>query len=102
MFPSPAMVKGSVERILIRDEKETSMAVEDDVIRAAASLEDVVAFPLRTIDASGDGLATTSSTRGGETGSVTRTAQQTIREVLGWRYRDNDVKGFLAALSKSF
>src|SRR4030095_1819311 len=39
------------------------------------------------------------SLRGGSIGSL---AERTIREVIGWRYRRSDSKGFVAALSKTF
>src|SRR6202011_6104735 len=34
--------------------------------------------------------------------SLQGVAQNTIRQLLGWRYRSDDTKGFLAALGKTF
>jgi hypothetical protein len=79
--------------------------LEKQVERAVDSFEDAVSFPILTTDA---GIPTSNgsggsrggvSLRGGSIGSL---AERTIREVIGWRYRRSDSKGFVAALSKTF
>src|SRR5829696_2264436 len=77
-----------------------TMADIDDLVSAA---EDAVTFPILTTavngsnghSRNGDGPA------GAGGGSLTRQAQGAIRDLLGWRYRADDPKGFLAALSKA-
>jgi hypothetical protein len=78
------------------------MPPSNDAGDARKALDDAVTFPFRTIEVASGGGSTKESARGNGTGSLTRTAQETIRSVLGWRYRGDDVKGFLAALGKSF
>ena len=80
------------------------MPTEQDIKNFTATVEDAVTYPILTRDASDypssrNGSSTTS--RNGST-SLTGTAQQTIRDVIGWRYRFGDTKGFLAALDKAF
>jgi hypothetical protein len=61
-------------------------------------VEEAVAFPLLTYDTS----RPRGKPNGGSTASTTSIAQQTVRNVLGWRYRDDDARGFTAALGKAF
>ena len=74
---------------------------DDNINRIANNVEDAVTFPILTRETSGVGGG---YSNGGAApgGSLTSVARQTLREVLGWRYRDQDSKGFLAALKKSF
>lgn len=66
-------------------------------------VEDAVTYPILTKEVNGYG----SGGRNGEAsglsggGSLTRSAQGAIRDLLGWRYRADDPKGFLAALNKA-
>lgn len=61
------------------------------------TIEEVVAFPLLTHEAS---RARRSSSAVAST-SNTAIAQQTVHDALGWRYRQDDPRGFVAALSKA-
>ena len=63
------------------------------------TVEEAVTFPLLTYDTS---RTRAPSTNGGNASSTTSIAQQTVRNVLGWRYRDDDARGFTAALAKAF
>ena len=76
------------------------MAAIDSVTRA---VEDAVTYPILTKEVNGYGgrrrNGEASDSLGG--GSLTRTAQGAIRDLLGWRYRADDPKGFLAALKKA-
>jgi hypothetical protein len=65
------------------------------------AVEDAVTWPILTkeINGNGGGSRNGDSATGG--GSLTRTAQGAIRDLLGWRYRADDPKGFLAALNKA-
>ena len=67
------------------------------------NVEDALTFPILTkeVDGLGGGADLTRTGIPGGT-SLGRLAQDTIRGVLGWRYRADDVKGFTAALTKSF
>jgi hypothetical protein len=80
------------------------MPTEQDIKNFTATVEDAVTYPILTRETSGYGSngssASTASGAGG--GSQGKLAQQTIREVLGWRFRAGDTKGFLAALNKAF
>ncbi|RJQ76029.1 hypothetical protein D5S17_19315 [Pseudonocardiaceae bacterium YIM PH 21723] len=56
------------------------------------------AFPILTRDVSK--VSSTSNNRG--EGELGRLAQDTISNVLGWKFREGDTKGFLSALTGSF
>jgi hypothetical protein len=77
--------------------------VTTDLTQVTDAIEEVVAHPILTKGV--NGYAGTS--RYGESvgapwgGSLTRTAQGAIRDLLGWRYRADDPKGFVVALSKA-
>lgn len=68
--------------------------------RFTKRLEDPSPFPILTQDV--DSLSTGVPRTDGTAGSPTRIASDAIRQVLGWRYRVEDLKGFQAALNKSF
>ena len=75
------------------------MAEIDDLVGAA---EDAVRYPILTKEVNGSGRSSRSGDgSGGAGGSLTRTAQGAIRDLLGWRYRADDPRGFLAALNKA-
>ncbi len=81
------------------------MATEQDFQSIKNSVEEVVTYPVLTretqgLDASGGGGGGYDSS-GYPGDSLTRTAQQTLRDLLGWRVRSDDPKGFLAALNKT-
>jgi hypothetical protein len=83
------------------------MPTEQDVKKFTATVEEAVTYPILTQETSGYGTGGDGNGGAGAAGStaatsLTRTAQQTIRQVLGWRYRAEDQKGFLAALTKAF
>ena len=75
-----------------------------DISQITRSVEDAVTFPILTKEvdgyAAGAGDLSWTGAPGGS--SIGRLARETIRGVLGWRYRSNDYKGFVAALSKTF
>ena len=74
-----------------------------DIKEIVGLAEDAVTFPILTKEVSGsprsgrngDGSDSSSG------GSLTRTARGAIRDLLGWRYRADDPKGFIAALNKA-
>ena len=78
-----------------------------EVRKLTGVLEEAVTFPFPTKGVNGYGSGSradgSSGTAGGAAGggSLTRTAQGAIRDLLGWRYRADDPKGFLAALNKA-
>ena len=59
-------------------------------------------YPILTQDADGATASSGTTRTDGTAGSPTRIASEAIRQVLGWRYRSEDVKGFQSALAKSF
>src|ERR1700752_1044729 len=67
------------------------------------NVEDALTFPILTKEVDGTGAGADRPRTGvpGRT-SLGPLVQDTIRGVLGWRYRTDDVKGFTAALTKSF
>lgn len=80
------------------------MPIDEDISKIRGVAEDAVTYPILTKEvdvyrgggSSGDSAALQSG------GSATRMAQESIRQVLGWRYRGQDTKGFLAALNRAF
>ena len=80
------------------------MALPEDIENFTTTVEDAVSYPILTRETSDYPYSRngSSSSSGNGITATTRTAKQTIRDVLGWRYRSDDAKGFLAALNKSF
>ncbi|GLZ33494.1 hypothetical protein Lesp02_56820 [Lentzea sp. NBRC 105346] len=76
--------------------------IDDDKRDRGAALRNPhdidAAFPILTKDV---GTVTPSSTDRGE-GELGRLASNAISDVLGWKFRPGDAKGFVAALSGSF
>ena len=75
------------------------MADNEVLKKITGVVEDAVTYPILTKEINGyaggrNGDATGKS--GG--GSLTRTAQGAIRDLLGWRYRVDDPKGFVEAV----
>src|SRR5262245_4040263 len=76
----------------------------NDLQKLRGLAEEALTHPLLTRAVSNYSI---SSSPGGEVsgasagGSLTRAAQGAIRDLLGWRYRANDPKGFMAALTKA-
>jgi hypothetical protein len=77
--------------------------MENSILPITRSVEDAVTYPILTQETSppssrgsGNGAA------GGGAPSPTRVTQDLLRQILGWRYRADDTKGFLAALTKAF
>ena len=70
-----------------------------------SAVEDAVTYPILTKEI--NGYNGNGNGRNGESpgqpsgGSLTRTAQGAIRDLLGWRYRADDPKGFVSALTKA-
>jgi len=74
-----------------------------EIRQITSAVEDAVTYPILTKEINGYGSRDLDSSRSGFGGnSVGLMARETIRSVLGWRYRANDHKGFLAAVTKSF
>ncbi len=78
----------------------------DHIPHITGAVEDAVAYPLLTKDVSSS-LPGGNGSGGGGLGngggqSLDATAQNTIRQALGWRYRVDDTKGFVSALTKAF
>src|SRR5262245_19405889 len=103
--PAPQRVRGRDSRTSIRPgpEGENRMAdisqTEIDKLRNA--LDEAVTYPLLTKGVNGH-VSHNGHVPGGYDGSpLARTAQGAIRDLLGWRYRTDDPKGFLAALKKA-
>lgn len=76
----------------------------EGISKITGAVEDAVTYPILTKEV--DGYQ--GGGRNGESISIlganspTRVAQETIRQVLGWRYRGQDTKGFVAALNRAF
>lgn len=70
--------------------------------RIAATVNDLATFPVLTQETSPGGGSTGGELiRSGAPASLGRVAHDTIRAVLGWRFRSEDVKGFRAALAST-
>jgi predicted transcriptional regulator with HTH domain len=79
------------------------MADGDDIAAIVGAAEEAVTYPILTREVTGSGRGTSGGNGNGAAagGSLTNTAQGAIRDLLGWRYRADDPKGFLAALNKA-
>jgi hypothetical protein len=80
------------------------MTMADDLERRiAGAAEDAVTYPILTKEINGSGRSSRdgdgSAFPGGA--SFTKTTQLAVRDLLGWRYRADDPKGFVAALNKA-
>jgi hypothetical protein len=80
------------------------MPTEQDIKNFTDTVDEAVTYPILTreipdLDAA---VGDTPAVSGPGGTSLTATARQSIRQVLGWRYRSEDPKGFLAALGKAF
>jgi Quinohemoprotein amine dehydrogenase, alpha subunit domain III len=84
---------------------EINMAENEkaEIGKITGAVEDAVTYPILTREVTlpppSDG---TSGSRPAGGSSLDSVAQNTIRQLLGWRYRADDTKGFLAALDKTF
>jgi hypothetical protein len=82
---------------------EVAMVDNVDIKNITGAVEDAVTYPILVKEVDGYG----SGSRGGGAsnlsggGSLTSAAQGAMRDLLGWRYRADDPKGFLAALNKA-
>jgi hypothetical protein len=74
-----------------------------DLQNITDAVEDAVTYPILTKEVGGYGKGSRNGESAGSSGggSLTRAAQGAIRDLLGWRYRADDPKGFLAALNKA-
>ena len=90
-----------------RDREGNTKGEEDDLCRIFVRfrlglVEDAVTFPILTKEVNSYGRGSRNGNMpGGGGGSLTRTAQGAMHDLLGWRYRADDPKGFLAALNKA-
>jgi hypothetical protein len=67
------------------------------------SAEDAVSYPILTQETTPGGSGGSSAApSAGTAASPSRATQELMRQILGWRYRPDDTKGFIAALTKSF
>lgn len=65
-------------------------------------LDDLQTYPVLTEEISFPGGAPAAGAGAGSGASLGQTAQQAIRDVLGWRLKAGDAKGFVAALNQVF
>lgn len=78
--------------------------IENGDRRTVEAVEEAVTYPILTQQTTPSTLRTATADSGtsGLGGSSTQVGQDTIRRLLGWRYRTDDTKGFMAALNKAF
>lgn len=67
----------------------------------ATALADLTAYPLLT-EGAGFASAPSAATSGGGGASAVQRVENAIRDVLGWRPKEGDTKGYLAALTQAF
>jgi hypothetical protein len=79
------------------------MADNGELKKITGVVEDAVTYPILTKEVNGYGYGRRNGDSAGASGggSLTRMAQGAIRDLLGWRFRADDPKGFVAALSKA-
>jgi hypothetical protein len=75
---------------------------DPDIKRLSSAVEDAVTYPILTRETTSNGSDRNGHAGGGGGGTLARVAQDTIRQVLGWRYRTDDPRGFAAAMGKAF
>lgn len=80
-----------------------TIALNDETRRTTSAAEDAVSYALLTESINGGATGSTPQARTGssETGGA-QLIGQTLRDVLGWKVRDDDPKGFSGALTASF
>jgi hypothetical protein len=79
-------------------------ATKAEVDKITGAVEDAVAYPILTKDvgSSPSGSSSSGGTGPGGTLSLDVVAKNSIWQAMGWRYRTDDTKGFVAALKKVF
>jgi hypothetical protein len=73
-----------------------------DIRKITGAVEDAVTYPILTRDITAPPSYDAGVAGPGGGASLDSVALDTIRRLLGWRYRSDDTKGFLAALDKTF
>lgn len=63
-------------------------------------IDDALSYPLITQEVDSSRRSSAPGTSGGS--QYAQVVQGALRDILGWRTRDNDPKGFMAALTQSF
>jgi hypothetical protein len=77
--------------------------MEQSIVPITRSVEDAVTYPILTQETSPpSSRAPGTGAAGVGAQSPTRVTQDLLRQIPGWRYRADDTKGFLAALTKAF
>jgi hypothetical protein len=74
----------------------------DDARRTTNAVEDAVSYAFLTEDVGGNAPATSPSARLGSPDGGAQLIGKALRDVLGWKVRDDDPKGFTGALTTSF
>ena len=79
------------------------MPNNDELRQITGAVQDAVTYPILTREVSLPSSGTSGNGAGGLAGgqSLTQVAQNSIRGLLGWRYRADDPKGFVSALTKA-
>jgi hypothetical protein len=102
------MINGGSETYFVHVNGE-KVEADENARRTTQAIEDSVTYPVMTENV---GNPPTSSFGGGGTGGggvsgagsmqLSQLATQTITNILGWKPKDNDDKGFVGALTQSF
>ena len=82
-----------------KKEKEDEKADTTEVVR---DIEDAVTYPILTEQVSFPGAVTPGAPAAPGLAPLGQVVESTMRDVLGWRAKVGDTKGFVAALSRSF
>ena len=77
-------------------------AKDGDIEKIVESVEDATTFPVLTEEISFPGAPTPGAPAAPGAAPLGQVVQSAVRDVLGWRPKANDTKGFLAALNQSF
>jgi hypothetical protein len=77
---------------------------ERDMARVTGALEDAVAYPMLTeeVGFAPSPLSRQSAPAGGGTSNLGQIVGKAVNDVLGWKVKPNDSKGFVGALTSSF
>jgi hypothetical protein len=98
---TPSRAPATVKFATLVDDHETR---DRDIARTSGALEDAVAYPMLTeeVGYAPSPLARQSDPAGGGTSNLGQMVGKAVNDVLGWKVKPNDAKGFVGALTASF
>ena len=84
------------------DAQQVGSVIAWQTRRVADATEAMSAYPLLTEGINSPGTPRGSATVGGASPAIAQSVEVSLRQVLGWKPRTDDPKGFVSALTQSF